>query len=936
MRGRGSRLALFAVVGCVIAAAVFAGVLRAADSPRYGGSKASYSAAQGPELTLSTGDSAASVWVASDEVALFLRPGSSLRMSAIAEVGRLMGAGAHLLPGSTASVAFIGLEGDSSKTLSSCALMVRRVASQIAGSHGVRSVSPVLYRGRREAGGRIALTGNVIVRFTATSSTVSRRELLRRCGLSSPARSTFSPDIVSVRASDALSSVTISQSLAQSSIVEWAEPDTWTSMAATSSDPLFSAQWHLKNSGQRGGIPGEDINLGSVWNVYQGSPSEVVAVVDESTQIDHPDLRQNVLSNLCWDYVDNDRDPSPPAGSDENHGTACSGLVAARGGNGIGVSGVAPKAGLAAYRLLGNTTALTMSAALTRDGNVVDVRSNSWGPSDGESLQDFGPEVKAALQTGATTGRGGKGCIYVFAAGNGGETADVNFNSIANSRYVMAVGASDANGQLLPYSTTGACVFVNAPSGPGGSGDNCLAQAVSKASHASSPTVDLPFLRQYRDGFLGRSPAGRTLSQEYYSFGPEMVALAVKSPVLMQYARRAIVTWSPLFKSLDSGNGESLVTATQVEALESFLSACSAQGGASLRAAIATELGKARLDDFVGRPVGELWSAYEEVCRGSADIPGIETTDRTGSDGYSDLDYYDSFNGTSASTPIVSGACALILQANPLLSWRDVRAIIAATATKNDPSSASWSTNAAGYHVSNAYGFGRINVDAAVTAAKQWTLLGPETMSQAEAMPYLPVPDNLASGATTTLAIADNMTIEDVEVYLTVEHDYWGELDVALVSPSGTVCQLARSGTRSDSNGYDNWCFTTNHPFGESSAGTWTLRVADMVPNDAGRVTAWGIKVYGHDSTVATPPTVSILKPTAGQRGSTVTIVGVGFGDKRGAGTVKFGDHAAKCISWSNNRVVCRVPASTRLGLQRVTVKNSLGRSLDKRFRVKR
>lgn len=77
---------------------------------------------------------------------------------------------------------------------------------------------------------------------------------------------------------------------------------------------------------------------------------------------------------------------------------------------------------------------------------------------------------------------------------------------------------------------------------------------------------------------------------------------------------------------------------------------------------------------------------------------GIWTTDIQGDDGYNrapvngieidndflaDTDYTSRFNGSSASAPIASGVIALMLEANPNLTWRDVQEIIVRSARQN-------------------------------------------------------------------------------------------------------------------------------------------------------------------------------------------------------------------------------------------------------------
>jgi subtilisin family serine protease len=64
--------------------------------------------------------------------------------------------------------------------------------------------------------------------------------------------------------------------------------------------------------------------------------------------------------------------------------------------------------------------------------------------------------------------------------------------------------------------------------------------------------------------------------------------------------------------------------------------------------------------------------------------PGVHnlTTDITGPGGYAPGNYAPAFNGTSSATPLVAGACALLLSKRPNLSEAQVRQVIVATADK--------------------------------------------------------------------------------------------------------------------------------------------------------------------------------------------------------------------------------------------------------------
>jgi hypothetical protein len=133
-----------------------------------------------------------------------------------------------------------------------------------------------------------------------------------------------------------------------------------------------------------------------------------------------------------------------------------------------------------------------------------------------------------------------------------------------------------------------------------------------------------------------------------------------------------------------------------------------------------------------------------------------------------------------------------MLEANPELGWRDVQGIIATTSQKTDSTDESWSTNGAGLAHSYKYGFGVIDASAAVTSARTWSNWGPELMSQVESGTLnLPITDDTTAVVTSTLTIADDLTVESVAVYLDVLHSSRGHLEVVLTSPSGTESILA-------------------------------------------------------------------------------------------------------------------------------------------------
>ncbi len=185
--------------------------------------------------------------------------------------------------------------------------------------------------------------------------------------------------------------------------VEYAEPNWLIHSLEVPDDTLFDQLWGLHNTGQTiggvTGIPDADIDAVEAWDVFTGSSTSVVAVIDTGIDYLHPDLAANIWTNpgevagnaldddgngfiddiRGWDFVNNDNDPM----DDNSHGSHCAGTIGAVADNGIGVAGVNWNVRIMAVKAQGadnvgtNADAISSIEYATRMG--VDVINCSWG-----------------------------------------------------------------------------------------------------------------------------------------------------------------------------------------------------------------------------------------------------------------------------------------------------------------------------------------------------------------------------------------------------------------------------------------------------------------------------------------------------------------------------------------------------------------------------
>ncbi|NJL60399.1 MAG: hypothetical protein HC887_12970 [Desulfobacteraceae bacterium] len=97
---------------------------------------------------------------------------------------------------------------------------------------------------------------------------------------------------------------TVANILKQNKKIRWSEQQIakWHYPRSLPQDPLFSEQWHLRNTGQAGGISGEDINVVPVWESGNTGQGIVIGISDDGLQYSHPDIAPKYRADLSYDF----------------------------------------------------------------------------------------------------------------------------------------------------------------------------------------------------------------------------------------------------------------------------------------------------------------------------------------------------------------------------------------------------------------------------------------------------------------------------------------------------------------------------------------------------------------------------------------------------------------------------------------------------------
>ena len=428
------------------------------------------------------------------------------------------------------------------------------------------------------------------------------------------------------------------------------------------SDPAYKYSWHLHNTGQsnfgsRFGLPGEDLNTDVTISNGYSGKGIGINVIDEGLEIAHEDLVDNILDGYSYDFTDGDTDPTNTSVFGD-HGTSVAGIISAKAWNNVGGRGVAPNSNVIGYNFLKYP--------------AYDAEAYSWG-----YLNDYSGAMDIFNMS------------YGYRNYNSG-TGTFSFPS--NNELFYITEAAIKNG------------INNVRNGKGGiyikSVGNAFGDYATNGSACGEPGVD-------DDGALGCSIRFHDpIHTTPYIIG---VAALKATGIKSSYSTTDPSIWVSGFGG-EYGYSENYIGTGYPDKYYE-------------PAVLSTDQSSC----LIGYGGFYQYFAYGRLPRNEFNEWGYLNPVHPDNN---NCNYTSTFNGTSAAAPTVAGGLALLLEAYPDLTWRDVKHVIANSARKNDAGRSysrsglvqyDWITNAAGYSHHYWYGFGALDVGAAIDFAATYT-----------------------------------------------------------------------------------------------------------------------------------------------------------------------------------------------------------------------
>lgn len=236
-------------------------------------------------------------------------------------------------------------------------------------------------------------------------------------------------------------------------------------------DPNMNKNWGLQPGLQT------DIKATHAWSITQGSRDITIAIIDTGIDSNHIDLKKNLWVNKGeipnngvdddkngfvddvhgWNFVANNNQLTDNHG----HGTHVAGIAGAEGGNGVGISGVAPRVSLMILKYYDpksggqdnlRNTIRAIQYAVKMKANIINYSGGGL---------DYSPDEYEAVKMAQK-----QGILFIAAAGN--EKSNSDFQPYYPANYpldnIVSVTAINPLGKVLQSSNFGEkSVHIAAP-----------------------------------------------------------------------------------------------------------------------------------------------------------------------------------------------------------------------------------------------------------------------------------------------------------------------------------------------------------------------------------------------------------------------------------------------------------------------------------------
>ncbi len=714
-----------------------------------------------------------------------------------------------------------------------------------------------VYAPADEPQAKLYLTDEITVQFKPEVSDDEIEKITTKLGLSlvKEVRGVPRAFVFRVGSQATENPIKIANRLAQSDKVLLSEPNV--AIASRSfyipADTLFPDQWHLFNTGGPLLSTHGHIDAVRAWDLTRGERSVVVAVADDSCDLNHADFQGSSKIVAPRDFAGQDFEPLPEL-EDDNHGTACCGVAVAEE-TGTGVVGVAPGCALMPIRTSG----------FIDDDSIEDlcdwvidhgasVLSCSWGVN--ARAFNLSLRMRNALHRAATLGRGGRGCVVVFAAGNENRPVNSTVNEIgwpnnqpsgptqwlagfAAHEDVIAVAASSSQATKSAYSNWGREIAVCAPSN--NVRPRTFPQVTVQVSGRGIVTTDRVgpsgySSTDYTRDFGGTSSACPTVAGVaalILSANPNLTAQEVRD--ILQATADKIVDNTPdpqlgnRFGTYDAGGHSQWFGFGRVNAFQAVTEA------------------RRRLQGTTGQTVRK--SSSPALAIPDSNATGVRNTihiDNTGSLASIKViaDISHTFIGDLRLTLIAPSGRQVMLHDRNGGSAGNIRRSYDAVSTPGlstltgEPVQGDWVL------------WVQDLASADLGTLNRWELeitLRASTLVEAQDSSGVSIPDNNPTGIERALSVTESGQVQDVEVSVDITHTYIGDLSISLIAPNGTRVALhERDGGDADNLIKTYTPVTTSSLAslrGQPVQGSWRLRVADLEARDTGKLNRWALKI---------------------------------------------------------------------------------------------